>query len=208
MGERDSEFDFIHNNISLLKNTFQEIKNHNKPFIFTSTQMSDMTHSSYGNAKLVGEKYTKSLNGIFVKLWNVYGPEFHVEDQRRHVITDFIESARKNNYINVRTSGEEKRQFLYVEDCCEALYVLSGIYDKVSRQENLDISSFEWTKIKDLANLVAKSYGCDFTVGQKKDTVQLNLQYEPDRNILKYWTPSTSLDVGIKKIIEISNKYV
>jgi nucleoside-diphosphate-sugar epimerase len=200
LAEKDSEFDFIHNNVSLLKNTFEILKHYKKPFVFTSTQMSDMTHSSYGNAKLIGEKYTKSLGGLFVKLWNVYGPEVDIEESRCHVITDFIRSAKDNNCINMRTSGREQRQFLYVEDCCEALVKISEKYNSISREEKLHISSFEWTSIEEIAKIVSNIHNCEYTKGQKKDTVQMNLQYEPDKNILKYWKPRTSLEDGIKRV--------
>lgn len=201
LAEQDSEFDFIHNNVSLLKNTFELLHEHQKPFLFTSTQMSDMVHSSYGNAKLIGERYTQSLGGLYVKLWNVYGPETDIEESRCHVITDFIRGAKESGIINMRTSGRERRQFLYVEDCCEALLTLSQKYDEVNRTENLHISNFEWTAIEDLAVLISKECDCGYTKGQKKDTVQLNLQYEPDKNILKYWKPTTTLEDGILKII-------
>ena len=200
LSKKEAEFDFLHNNISLMKNTFELIREYNKPFIFTSTQMSDMTHSSYGNAKLIGEKYTSSLNGLHVKLWNVYGPEFDIAEERCHVITDFVRSAKNSACINMRTSGREKRQFLYVEDCCEALVTLSNIYNSVDRSEQLHISSFEWTSIEQVARIISNIYSCEYTKGQEKDVVQLNLQYEPDKNILKYWQPKTSLLDGIRKI--------
>ena len=102
----------------------------------------------------------------------------------------------------MRTDGREKRQFLYVEDCCEALLILSEKYNSISRTEPLHISNFEWTSIEDLAKIISNIYKCNYTKGQKKDTVQLNLQYEPDKNILKYWKPKTSLQEGIGKIID------
>jgi len=74
-------------------------------------------------------------------------------------------------------------------------------YDEVDRTENLHISNFEWTAIEELAVLISKECDCGYTKGQKKDTVQLNLQYEPDKNILKYWKPTTTLEDGILKII-------
>jgi hypothetical protein len=37
--------------------------------------MSNMSYSPYGVLKNVGELYTKSLNGLIVKFWNVYGIE-------------------------------------------------------------------------------------------------------------------------------------
>ena len=63
-------------------------KDYSKPFVFASSQMSNMSYSPYGVMKRVGELYTKSLNGLIVKFWNVYGIEKDME--KAHVITDFI----------------------------------------------------------------------------------------------------------------------
>lgn len=102
----------------------------------------------------------------------------------------------------MRTSGNECRQFLYVEDCCEALLTLSQKYNEISRDEQLHISNFEWSTIESVAQIISSVFNCGYTKGQKKDTVQLNLQYEPDKNILNYWNPKTSLEDGIRKIID------
>ena len=204
--EKENTFDFVNNNVKLLANTFKFIKEYNKPFIFTSTQMSDMTHSSYGNAKLIGEKYTAALNGLYVKLWNVYGPEMNVEEDRAHVITDFINMAKYDGTINMLTSGQESRQFLYVEDCCEALYKLSKNYDSISRKEEIHISSFKWETIENVAKVISELYNCQYTKGNLKDTVQLNLKYEPSTYILKHWEPKTPLTEGVKKINDAISK--
>ena len=50
--------------------------------------MSNMTFSPYGILKNLGELYAKSLSGLIVKFWNVYGIEKNIE--KAHVITDFI----------------------------------------------------------------------------------------------------------------------
>ena len=47
-----------------------------------------MSYSPYGVMKRVGEMYTKSLGGLIVHFWNVYGIEKDME--KAHVITDFI----------------------------------------------------------------------------------------------------------------------
>ena len=66
-------FQFINNNIRLMANAFGLLQKYNKRFIFASSQMSNMSYSPYGVLKNVGELYTKSLNGLIVKFWNVYG---------------------------------------------------------------------------------------------------------------------------------------
>lgn len=81
----------IDNNLSIMMNVFNVLEKYQKPFLFTSSQMSNMSYSVYGTLKNIGEYYTKTLNGINVKFWNVYGKEKF--DEKSHVITDFIYKA-------------------------------------------------------------------------------------------------------------------
>ena len=68
-------FDFIDNNSRIMVNAFQYLKKYRMPFVFASSQMSNMSYSPYGVLKRVGELYTKALDGLIVKFWNVYGIE-------------------------------------------------------------------------------------------------------------------------------------
>ena len=68
-------FGSIDNNGRMMTNVFQYLYEFGKPFVFASSQMSNMSYSPYGVMKRVGELYTKSLNGLIVKFWNVYGIE-------------------------------------------------------------------------------------------------------------------------------------
>ena len=130
-------FKFIDNNTRLMANAFGLIEKYNKPFIFASSQMSNMSYSPYGVMKRVGELYTKSLNGVIVKFWNVYGIEKDME--KAHVITDFIRKGFESGNIDMMTDGTEAREFLYAEDCCEALHKLMGSYDDLSSNDELHI---------------------------------------------------------------------
>jgi nucleoside-diphosphate-sugar epimerase len=119
-------FDFINNNTRLMANVFGFLKKYNKKFVFASSQMSNMSYSPYGVLKNVGELYTKSLNGLIVKFWNVYGIEEDYE--KSHVITDFIKKGFETGVIDMLTDGQEEREFLYAEDCCEALETIMECY--------------------------------------------------------------------------------
>jgi len=200
----DNTFGLIHNNISIMKNTFSMIKKYKKPFIFTSSQMSNMNHSSYGITKNIGEKYTNSLGGLWVRLWNVYGYE-HV-NPKSHVITDFIEMAL-NGDIFMKSNGAESRQFLYVEDCCEALYLLSCKYNNIPREEELHITSYVWTTIEKIAQIISSKCGCNYIKSSLNDVVQLNIKEKPNKNILKYWKPQTDIETGIEYILQRRKKW-
>ncbi len=191
-------YEFIENNTKLTLYTFESIKKCNKPFIFASSQMANMSYSPYGVCKSLGEVYSKILNGLTVKFWNVYGPEHDLE--KSHVITDFIIKA-KNGKITMMTDGTEQRQFLHAEDCSNALYILSKKYNEIHRDKNLHITSFEWNSILDVAKIISSEITCEIEPSQEIDTVQLDKRNEPDPYILNFWKPKISLREGINKVI-------
>ena len=123
-------FKFINNNTRLMANVFGHLEFYKVPFVFASSQMSNMSYSPYGVMKRVGELYTKSLNGVIVKFWNVFGIEKDME--KAHVITDFIAKGFETGVIDMMTDGTEQREFLYAEDCCEALEQVMLEYSAVS----------------------------------------------------------------------------
>ena len=159
--------------------------------------MANMSYSNYGLLKSIGEKYTQILNGLLVKFWNVYGLE--TDDKKFHVITDFIKSAKLKNHIDIKTSGQEERQFLHAIDCSKCLEILMHKYHEISRDKNLHITSFEWSKITQIAEIVCSIKNCSFSVGQDHD-IQQNKKNEPDKFILNFWKPEINLENGIKLI--------
>jgi nucleoside-diphosphate-sugar epimerase len=192
-------YDFIENNTKLTLYTFESLKKFNKPFIFASSQMANMSYSPYGVCKSLGEIFTKALNGLSVKFWNVYGPEHDLE--KSHVITDFILKAKQGK-IEMLTDGKEERQFLHAEDCSRCLMTLSQKYNEIDRDSNLHITNFEWNSILEIAEIIKESIPCEVVPSNEIDTVQLNKRNEPDQYILNYWKPEISLKDGINKIIK------
>ena len=195
-------FEFISNNVKLMDTTFDALKQTRKPFIFMSSQMSNMSYSSYGVLKALGEYYTRALNGLVVKFWNVYG--FEKDPEKWHAISDFIRKAQTLGRVEMMTDGREQRQFLYADDCCKALHLLSrpDTYATMPRDANLHVTSFEWSSILQVALHVGDMMGVPVVPGKSSDTVQKDLRNEPDRFVLKYWQPATSLRAGIAHVIK------
>lgn len=195
-------YDFISNNVKIIANTFESIKKYNKPFLFASSQMANMSYSTYGITKALGEKAAASLNGITVKFWNVYGPEHDLE--KSHVITDFILKAKTSKVIDMLTDGTEYRQLLHATDCSKCLYTLSTKYNELPRNQEFHVTSFEWVSILDVAKIIAEEFpGTIIKAAESKDNVQQDKRNEADTSILNYWKPEISLKDGIKNIIEI-----
>ena len=198
-------FKFINNNARMMVNVFGLIEQYEKPFVFASSQMSSMSYSPYGVLKRVGELYTKSLNGLIVKFWNVYGIERDME--KAHVITDFIHKGFKTGDINMMTDGKEEREFLYAEDCCEALETIMGCYDQFSSTDELHITTGVSTSILEIAQNIQslfKSIGKEIKISpsSSKDEVQKDARNIPDPYIRKWWTPKTTVVDGISKVFD------
>jgi len=202
-------FNFIDNNARMLAGTFEYLNEYKTPFVFASSQMSNMSYSPYGVMKRVGELYTKSLGGLIVKFWNVYGIE--KDHEKAHVITDFIRKGFETGVIDMLTDGTEQREFLYAEDCCEALESVMEHYTEHNSDSELHITSFAHTTILEIGNIIQglfKSQGKEVTLhpAQAKDEVQKDARNEANPYIRKWWKAKTSIEDGIEKIFEEMKK--
>ena len=202
-------FKFINNNTRMMANVFGYLEQYNKPFVFASSQMSNMSYSPYGVMKRVGELYTKSLNGLIVKFWNVFGIEKDME--KAHVITDFITKGFETGVIDMMTDGTEEREFLYAEDCCEALETIMGCYDQFTHDDELHITTGVSTSILEIAQNIQtlfKGIGKEVKIvpSSSKDEVQKDARNIPDPYIKKWWQPKTSVEDGIAKVFEVMKK--
>ena len=199
-------FNFINNNTRMMANVFGYLEQYRVPFIFASSQMSNMSYSPYGVMKRVGELYTKSLNGLIVKFWNVYGIEKDME--KAHVITDFIHKGFKTGVIDMMTDGTEMRDFLYAEDCCEGLEAIMNNYQDLSSDDELHITTGIYTSILEIANEIKKLFskiGKDVIIkpAQSKDEVQRDARNIADPFINeRFWQAKTSVQDGLKKVFE------
>ncbi len=198
-------FNFIDNNARMMVNVFGLIEQYEKPFVFASSQMSSMSYSPYGVLKRVGELYTKSLQGLIVKFWNVYGIERDME--KAHVITDFIHKGFKTGKIDMMTDGKEQREFLYAEDCCEAMETILQNYNSFSSDDELHITTGASTSILEIAQHIQVLFKkinleIDIVPNKSKDEVQKDARNVSDPYIRKWWTPKTNIVDGLSKVFD------
>jgi nucleoside-diphosphate-sugar epimerase len=185
-------------NLLLMTNLMPQLQEAKKPFLFISSQLAEEYDTVYGVTKRLGEVWTRLLDGVFIREWNVYGPlEGHSE--RSHVISDFIHQALTTKEIRMMTNGEELRQFIYIDDVCEAWHMaldqnLKGIHD---------VTSFEWVRILDVANIIADLTGAKVITGEKAGSTPIT----PIKGKIPGWFPKIKLEDGLKKMIaDFSNK--
>ena len=203
-------YQFINNNTRIIASVFDLLEKYNKRFVFASSQMSNMSYSPYGVMKRVGELYTTALKGLIVKFWNVYGIEH--DHEKAHVITDFIRRGFEEGEFEMLTDGTEERQFLYAEDCCEALETVMENYTDFKPEDPLHITSFRSTSIKEVAEIIQgqfnliERYDVKIKPGLAKDSVQMDKRNEADMYITGWWMPKTGIDKGIAKVFEEMKK--
>ena len=204
-------FKFIDNNARMMANVFGLLEKYDKPFVFASSQMSNMSYSPYGVMKRVGELYTKSLGGLIVKFWNVYGIEKDME--KAHVITDFIRKGFETGVIDMMTDGTESREFLYAEDCCEGLEAVMGNYDRLTSDDELHITTGNSTTILEIAQSIQRLFsniGKEVVIRKSEsvDEVQKDAKNVSDPYIRKFWRSTTSVKEGLTKVFyEMKKNY-
>jgi GDP-L-fucose synthase len=125
------------------------------------------TNAAYGVAKkslLVGgqgyrEQY--GLNTIYLLPVNLYGPRDNFDLESSHVIPALVRkmteaTERGEAEVTLWGDGSPTREFLYVEDCAEALELAAERYEG---SEPVNLGTGEEISIRDLAGLVAELTG-------------------------------------------------
>ena len=105
------------------------------------------------------------------------------------------------------TDGTEEREFLYAEDCCEALETVMQEYDSFTSDDELHITSGVSTSILEIARQIQLYFSgegkeVEIVPASSKDEVQKDARNVPDTYIKKWWQPKTTITLGIGKVFE------
>jgi len=125
------------------------------------------TNAPYGLAKKMllvqSQAYRQqyNFNSIFLLPVNLYGPGDNFNPKSSHVIPALIKKfhdakIKGENEVVVWGTGKATREFLYVEDCAEAIVLATEKYDKPGP---VNIGAGFEIKIKDLAEKIKDAVG-------------------------------------------------
>jgi nucleoside-diphosphate-sugar epimerase len=202
----EHSYEFLENNTKIMQNVFGFLRQYKIPFVFASSQMAAYPFSSYGNLKLLGEKYTTALGGVSARFWNVYGLE--TDPEKFHVITDIVSKVlRGERTIKLMSDGLEARQFLFVEDACAALEQMM-LHRRELDREVQHVSSCVWLTIRGVAECIKVAFEqrgikIDIEFENAKDEVHKGRLVSPEKTgIYRYWTSVFPLQRGIEWIID------
>jgi GDP-L-fucose synthase len=125
------------------------------------------TNAPYGVAKkallvmLQGYREQYGLNGSYLVPVNLYGPGDNFDLQSSHVIPALIrkcEEARISgaDHVDCWGTGSASREFLYVDDCADAIVAATERYDE---PEPINVGAASEITIKDLTDHIARLVG-------------------------------------------------
>lgn len=200
------------NNINSLINILEASKITNiKRLIFSSTSALygnpqytpiDENHpinplSPYALHKLVGEQYCKLFSDIYnldtvcLRYFNVYGDRMPKKGAYRSVLSVFTEQYLKNQPFNIVNDGEQKRDFIHVNDIVEANILVAT--NKLNFKGNIyNVGTGQAYSVNEIANMFGgeKKYG-EKRIEPKNSIAEnaklvLDLDWEP-KNKLKTW---------------------
>lgn len=125
------------------------------------------TNAPYGIAKralltmLQAYRQQYGLGGIFLLPVNLYGPGDNFDPQTSHVIPALIRKCleareKGDSRIVCWGTGSASREFLYVDDCAEAITLAAERYDGAAP---VNLGSGREIRIRDLVTLIARLTG-------------------------------------------------
>jgi len=125
------------------------------------------TNAPYGVAKkallvmLQAYRTQYGFNGIYLLPVNLYGPRDNFDPESSHVIPALIRKCleakeRGDEKIMCWGSGKASREFLYVEDCAEAIVLATEKYDQL---EPVNLGSGMEITVRDLVTIIARLTG-------------------------------------------------
>ena len=148
---------------------------------------------------------------VITRLTNIYGPRAQIKSDKYCVINWFIRQALENKEIKLHGGGLYKRDFLFVEDCIEALLKLAEkeeTYGGVYNVGNDTIASFaEMAEV--IVKIVEKGKieKTDFTPERKlNEPGDIYLDITKIKKMIN-WKPKTGFNEGIKKTVEFYKEY-
>jgi len=166
----------------------------------------------YSASKAASDHFVMSFHntyGLPIKITNCsnnYGPRQNVEKLIPKTITNILQGKK----IPVYGKGENIRDWIYVEDHCEAIYEVFN-HGKVGEKYNIggecEVKNIDL--IKNLLNLLDAS---EDLIEYVEDRPGHDLRYSIDNAKIKDeigWNPKYNLQEGLKKTIEwYKNDYI
>jgi nucleoside-diphosphate-sugar epimerase len=145
-----------HTIIEGMKNIIELARENNAKVVYSSTSSiheAAVRPTPYNTAKLKAENMLaeSGVSYSIIRYFNVYGPG----QQRKMVVSRFIQKGLRDEPIEVYSPGTQTRDFTYITDAVSATLRVA----EESTNMKLDIGAGKETRIIDLAKMIIKMTG-------------------------------------------------
>ena len=158
--------------------------------------------SPYGLQKYVGEQYCKMFSEVYgldtvsLRYFNVYGEQMNFGGAYKTVIAVFIEQMQKGEKLNIVNEGNQRRDFTYVGDVCNA-NILAATTSNKFNGEVFNVGNGDNFSVNEVADM----FGGEKKYGEKRIEPFETLA---DNQKIKSlgWKPTGNLSEWIKNYIK------
>ena len=167
--------------------------------------------SSYAESKRMGELLTAiwskqyDICGLVVRPFHTYGPSLYLDDGR--VFSDFVSNVVNNEPIILKSDGKAERPFCYISDAVLGILtiLISGSSSQAYNLGNPNGNTSIFNLAKMLSTLIpGRNVEIIKRANKNSDYLQSPVMHQNisiDKIQLLGWSPSTSLEVGFKRMI-------
>ena len=145
---------------------------------------------------------TYDLPAVIVRPFNNYGPYQHLEK----AIPNFIVSALQDKPLNIHGNGKSSRDWVFVEDTCEALDKILHSERRKVIGEVINLGTGSDTCILDIGNKVLENLGKPNSrinyIEDRPGQVSRHISSTKKSQTLLGWKAQVDLDEGLDKTIE------
>ena len=165
--------------------------------------------SPYGVSKLSCEKYIdyfnkiKNLNCTALRFSNLYGP---LSLRKTSLVSKVIKSIIKYRTITIYGDGKQTRDFLHVDDLCEAIIACSTSKKKLNSLYQL--GSGKEKSVNQISDLIKKNYNFKIKKVYKKRLIgDVKEILQTQKNLKDFkWLPKKDLNQGLKEVTDWFNE--
>jgi dTDP-L-rhamnose 4-epimerase len=149
---------------------------------------------------------SQNISFIGLRFQNVYGPGQSLTNPYTGIISIFSNRLKENKEIFIFEDGNESRDFVYIEDVCQA--VVKSIQFNILNQIVFNVGSGVSTSVIDLANILKKlmnsSSDLKITGQYRLGDIRHNFADLTNINMNIGFSPKVSIMEGLSKFVEWS----
>jgi UDP-glucose 4-epimerase len=168
----------------------------------------DDLETPYAISKYIAEKYCSFYSSqyklpiVVLRVFNSFGPgEF--PGKYRNVIPNFIHSIYTIGKINITGTGEETRDFNFIDNLIQAIYLAMKSSDQF---DIYNVGSGVETNIIELANMLKEVTGVDFSIeySNSREWDQISRRVADIKKIKEKlnYAPKINMKIDLKKTVD------